>query len=376
MNGVGGGGVHWNAETWRFLPSDFVLEDPSDATLWRELSARRHDDSGLGRHLRRARAALRPIRISVRHVGDRRQSARARSSKAAIRSKGRARGPIPIRRRRSRSATRCSPRRRANSATSRFRSRPAICRRPIRTRSASGSDPAPIAASANGSAAATIRRRARRRRFCRCCCANPNFIGARQLRGDAHQCRRSGKRATGVTFVDTRARNGSSRPISSSCPLSPSSTFSFCCSRASASPTIPSPITGVIGRNFTHQTISDVTASSTSTKFNFNPFIASGAIGMCIDEFNGDNFDHGPHRLRRRRLYGAGADQRAPDRDHAGSARHAALGRAMEEGGPRQLSQHGEAGHRRARQLLQLSRRLSRSRPDSTRTASAGRWCG
>src|SRR3954467_2071701 len=23
--GVGGGGVHWNAETWRFLPSDFVL---------------------------------------------------------------------------------------------------------------------------------------------------------------------------------------------------------------------------------------------------------------------------------------------------------------------------------------------------------------
>ena len=25
-NGVGGGGLHWNAETWRFLPSDFVLK--------------------------------------------------------------------------------------------------------------------------------------------------------------------------------------------------------------------------------------------------------------------------------------------------------------------------------------------------------------
>src|ERR1700744_3345326 len=24
-NGVGGAGIHWNAETWRFLPSDFVL---------------------------------------------------------------------------------------------------------------------------------------------------------------------------------------------------------------------------------------------------------------------------------------------------------------------------------------------------------------
>src|SRR6516165_8105848 len=25
-NGVGGGGLHWNAETWRFLPSDFLLK--------------------------------------------------------------------------------------------------------------------------------------------------------------------------------------------------------------------------------------------------------------------------------------------------------------------------------------------------------------
>ncbi len=25
-NGVGGGGVHWNAETWRFLPTDFTLK--------------------------------------------------------------------------------------------------------------------------------------------------------------------------------------------------------------------------------------------------------------------------------------------------------------------------------------------------------------
>ena len=53
--------------------------------------------------------------------------------------------------------------------------------------------------------------------------------------------------------------------------------------------------TGVIGRNFTHQTMSSVDGFFDKAKFNFNPFIASGAIGMCIDEFNGDNFDHGPH---------------------------------------------------------------------------------
>ena len=53
--------------------------------------------------------------------------------------------------------------------------------------------------------------------------------------------------------------------------------------------------TGVVGRNYTHQTMSTVNGFFDNKKFNFNPFIASGAIGMCIDEFNGDNFDHGPH---------------------------------------------------------------------------------
>ncbi|HEX3399516.1 MAG TPA: GMC family oxidoreductase [Acetobacteraceae bacterium] len=50
---------------------------------------------------------------------------------------------------------------------------------------------------------------------------------------------------------------------------------------------------GVIGRNYSHQVTSSVDAYFQDK--NFNPFIASGAIGMCVDEFNGDNFDHGPH---------------------------------------------------------------------------------
>ena len=33
-------------------------QDASDAKIWREFSARRHDDPGLWRHLRRSRAAL------------------------------------------------------------------------------------------------------------------------------------------------------------------------------------------------------------------------------------------------------------------------------------------------------------------------------
>ena len=50
---------------------------------------------------------------------------------------------------------------------------------------------------------------------------------------------------------------------------------------------------GVIGRNYPYQVTSSVAAFFDDK--NFNPFVASGAIGMCIDEFNGDNFDHAPH---------------------------------------------------------------------------------
>ena len=51
---------------------------------------------------------------------------------------------------------------------------------------------------------------------------------------------------------------------------------------------------GQIGRNFTHQTMSAALGFFDKDKYNFNPFVSAGAIGMCIDEFNGDNFDHGP----------------------------------------------------------------------------------
>ena len=50
---------------------------------------------------------------------------------------------------------------------------------------------------------------------------------------------------------------------------------------------------GTIGKNYSYQVTSSVTGFFDDKIF--NPFIASGAIGMMIDDFNGDNFDHGPH---------------------------------------------------------------------------------
>ena len=91
----------------------------------------------------------------------------------------------------------------------------------------------------------------------------------------------------------------------------------------------------MIGRNFTHQTVSDVESFFDKSKFIFNPFIASGAIGMCIDEFNGDNFDHGPHGFVGGGYMGQVQTNGRPIQTTPRSAGHAALGCEMEGGGAR-----------------------------------------
>ncbi len=106
---------------------------------------------------------------------------------------------------------------------------------------------------------------------------------------------RSGKRATGVTFVDTAGEEW--EQPADLVILSAYTIFNVQLLLLSkiGEPYDPVANKGVIGRNFTHQTISTANGFFDNKKFNFNPFIASGSIGMCIDEFNGDNFDHGPH---------------------------------------------------------------------------------
>jgi gluconate 2-dehydrogenase alpha chain len=53
---------------------------------------------------------------------------------------------------------------------------------------------------------------------------------------------------------------------------------------------------GVVGRNYSYQTVSGVDVFYDES-VNINPFMGSGAIGNIIDDFSGDNFDHGPHRF-------------------------------------------------------------------------------
>ena len=103
----------------------------------------------------------------------------------------------------------------------------------------------------------------------------------------------TGKRATGVTYVDTQGREWEQpAELVFLCAFQMFNVQLLLLSHIGQ----PYDVTtgaGVIGRNYSYQV-----TSSVETFFDnkiFNPFIASGAIGMCIDDFNGDNFDHAQH---------------------------------------------------------------------------------
>ncbi|WP_414637896.1 GMC family oxidoreductase [Aliidongia sp.] len=123
----------------------------------------------------------------------------------------------------------------------------------------------------------------------------PNFEARMECEVTRINLDRGGKRATGVTYVDSSGEEWEQ----------PAELVLLCAFQlfnvqllllsGIGTPYDPKSGRGQIGRNFSHQTVSTATGFFDKAKFNFNPFVSSGSIGMCIDEFNGDNFDHGPH---------------------------------------------------------------------------------
>ncbi len=102
----------------------------------------------------------------------------------------------------------------------------------------------------------------------------------------------TGKRATGVTYVDSQGREYEQpADLVLLCAFSVFNVQLLLLSGIGTPYDVQSG-KGQIGRNFSHQTVSSAAGFFDNSKYRFNPFMASGAIGMCIDEFNGDNFDH------------------------------------------------------------------------------------
>jgi gluconate 2-dehydrogenase alpha chain len=293
-NGVGGGGVHWNAETWRFLPSDFVARShltqrygakflPQDMTI---------QDWGV------TYQELEPHYDRFEYLCG--TSGTAGNLKGQIQEGG---NPFE------------GPRSRPYPTPA--QDQPFGYQLFAKAARELGYKPFPQP-SGNLSRAYQnpLGVRLGACTYCGFCewfgCANyskaspqttilpvllrkPNF----SMRDNSEVIRintdASGKRATGVTFVDTSGEHW--EQPADLVILSAYALFNvrlLLLSRI-GQPYDPVANTGVIGRNYTHQTVSTAAGFFDNKKFNFNPFIASGSIGMCIDEFNGDNFDHGPH---------------------------------------------------------------------------------
>ena len=100
------------------------------------------------------------------------------------------------------------------------------------------------------------------------------------------------KHATGVTYIDAVGREFEQ-------PASLVITAAFAINNIRmlllsgiGAPYDPATGQGVVGRNYAYQTMSAV-ASFFGDDIIVNPFMASGASGTLINDFAGDNFDHG-----------------------------------------------------------------------------------
>ena len=289
--GVGGAGVHWNGQTWRFLPQDFVIRShteqrygknfiPADMTIqdwgvtYQELEP--HYDSF--EYLCGVSGQAGNVQGQLQMGGNPFEGARQRGY------------PLP-------------PLKRSH-ATVLF----------DQAAKSAGFHPFPCPA-ANTSAAYRnpLGVQMGACTYCGYCewfgCGNyskaspqttilpvllkkPNFsyyAGADVTRINLDS---TGKRATGVTYVDDQGR-----------VFEQPAQLVICCAFAQhnalllllsgiGKPYDPKTNTGVVGRNYAYQITSAVDVFFDDI---MNPFMGAGALGQAVDEFNGDNFDHGPY---------------------------------------------------------------------------------
>ena len=292
-NGVGGGGLHWNAETFRFLPSDFVARShltqrygekflPEDMTIqdWGVTYDDLEPHYDQFEYLCGTSGTAGNIGGKIQEGGNPFEGARSR--------------PYP------------TPAQKQGYGHTLFaEAAKQLGYKPYPQPSGNLSQPYtnPLGVTLGQCT------------FCGFCewfgCANyskatpqttilpvllrkPNFEARTECEVMRINLDRSGKRATGVTYVDSSGEEWEQ----------PADLVLLCAFQlfnvqllllsGIGTPYDPQTGQGQIGRNFTHQTMSTAVGFFDKDKYNFNPFVASGAIGMCIDEFNGDNFDHGP----------------------------------------------------------------------------------
>ncbi len=101
----------------------------------------------------------------------------------------------------------------------------------------------------------------------------------------------TGKKATGVTYVDAQGREFEQpAEMVILCAYSLHNTHLLLVSKI-GKPYDADSNTGVVGKNYAYQMSAYVDVFFDEI---VNPFMGAGALGQVVDDFNGDNFDHGP----------------------------------------------------------------------------------
>jgi gluconate 2-dehydrogenase alpha chain len=121
----------------------------------------------------------------------------------------------------------------------------------------------------------------------------PNF----SLRTNAHVTKvnvdSTGKNATGVTYIDAQGRE-----VEQPAELVVLAAFHLHNVRLMLSSGIGQPYNpdtgeGTVGRNFCYQLLNSVNLFFDDKTY-INQFMGAGGVGQAVDDFYGDNFDHGP----------------------------------------------------------------------------------
>lgn len=120
-----------------------------------------------------------------------------------------------------------------------------------------------------------------------------------ELRSQAHVLKvnldSAGKKATGVTYLDAQGQE-----LEQPADIVILAAFQFNNVRLMllsgiGQPYDPKTGEGVVGRNFAYQNMATIKAFFRQDQHHTNPFIGAGGNGVAVDDFNADNFDHGPH---------------------------------------------------------------------------------
>ena len=291
-SGVGGAGVHWNGQNWRFLPTDFQHAQrtpkqrygknfiPADMTIqdWGVTYEELEPYYDKFEYLCGISGQAGNVQGKIQPGGNPFEGPRAR---AAIRCRRSSAATPPC----------CSTRRRRKSAQAvslRGREHVAAVQEPLRR----ADGPVHVLRLLR-----MVRLRqllevfARRRRSFRCCSRRTTSPIARTATSPASISIRTGKRATGVTYVDVQGREFEQpAELVILCAFAQHNVHLLLLSGI-GKPYDPKTNQGVIGRNYAYQITSSVNVFLDEI---MNPFMGAGALGQAVDEFNGDNFDHGP----------------------------------------------------------------------------------